>query len=284
MYLGYNTNGLAHHSLPAAIELLAGIGYRGVGITLDYACLNPFDAASDRQLQEASLLLAAQGMRSVIETGARFLLDPRQKHEPTLVSDPRRGQPLRIEFLCRAIDAAAALGSDCVSLWSGVVQDGASRDEAMRRLCDGLAAVLEYADRAGVTVAFEPEPGMLIDSTVAFDELTKRVDSPRLKLTLDVGHAYCQGETPIPDVIRRWRDRLANVHIEDMRAGVHEHLMFGEGEMDFPPIIAALAEIGYDGGVFVELSRHSHEGPYAAANSYSILSPLMFGAARESRE
>jgi L-ribulose-5-phosphate 3-epimerase len=275
MYLGYNTNGLAQHSLTAAIELLAELGYRGVAITLDHACLNPFDAASDRQLQEANLLLAAHGMRSVIETGARYLLDSRRKHEPTLVSDPQHGQPLRIEFLCRAIDAAAALGSDCVSLWSGVVRDGATHDEAMQRLCQGLVAVLDYAERAGVTLAFEPEPGMLVDTMSSFAALTESVDSPRLKLTLDVGHLHCQGETPIADVIRRWGGRLANVHIEDMRTGVHEHLMFGEGEMDFPPIIAALAEIGYDGGVHVELSRHSHDGPQAAERAFKFLNPLV---------
>ena len=48
--------------------------------------------------------------------------------------------------------------------------------------------------------------------------------------------------------------------------------MFGEGEMDFPPIIAALAEIGYDGGVHVELSRHSHDGPDAAAQASLTIS------------
>ncbi len=37
--------------------------------------------------------------------------------------------------------------------------------------------------------------------------------------------------------------------------------MFGEGEMDFLPIIAALAEVGYDGGVNAERSRHSHRRP-----------------------
>jgi sugar phosphate isomerase/epimerase len=78
----------------------------------------------------------------------------------------------------------------------------------------------------------------------------------------------CQGELPIADVIRRWAPRLANVHIEDMRRGVHEHLMFGEGEIDFPPVLQALAEVGYTGGVYVELSRHSHEGPTAAAEAF----------------
>jgi sugar phosphate isomerase/epimerase len=64
-----------------------------------------------------------------------------------------------------------------------------------------------------------------------------------------------------------------------MRAGVHEHLKFGEGEIDFPPVIAALAEIRYDGLLSVELSRHSHEGPQAARHAYNFLRPLIQAAA-----
>ena len=41
MYLGYNTNGLAHHDLFDAVELLAEIGYRGVAITIDHNALSP---------------------------------------------------------------------------------------------------------------------------------------------------------------------------------------------------------------------------------------------------
>ncbi|HYO26168.1 MAG TPA: sugar phosphate isomerase/epimerase family protein, partial [Lacipirellulaceae bacterium] len=224
---------------------------------------------------EATIALAKHDMQSVIETGARFLLDPRRKHEPTLVSDPATTQPLRIEFLCRAIDAAAALGSDCVSLWTGAVHDGAPRDEAMERLTGGLTAVLNYADHMGVTLGFEPEPGMLIDTMDAYAELLDRCDSSHLGLTLDVGHLHCAGEQPIPHIIRQWRRRIVNVHIEDMRRGQHEHLMFGEGEMDFPPIVAAFAEIKYHGGLHVELSRHSHEGPAAAERAFQFLNPLV---------
>jgi sugar phosphate isomerase/epimerase len=60
-----------------------------------------------------------------------------------------------------------------------------------------------------------------------------------------------------------------------MRAGVHEHLMFGEGEIDFPPVIAALREINYTGPVSVELTRHTHIGPAAARQAYEFLSPLI---------
>lgn len=280
MILGYNTNGLSGYSPAAAIEMLALIGYRGIGITLDSHLLNPYGEHLAVELRQTAKALDMHHFRSVLETGARFLLDPKAKHEPTLVSADPAGRARRVDFLCRAIDTAAELRADCVSLWSGVVRDGAGDRLAMERLVDGLGQVLDHADRREVTLAFEPEPGMFIDTMARYAELveelaSKRVNLGRFRLTIDIGHLHCQGEVPIAEQLRRWSDRLANVHIEDMRAGVHEHLMFGEGEIDFPPVIAALAAIGYDGLVGVELSRHSQEGPAAAQRAYDFLRPIL---------
>jgi len=185
--------------------------------------------------------------------------------------------------LCRAVDAAAALGSDCVSFWSGTVRDGAGDCAAMDRLVDGLQKVLDHAVPTGVRLAFEPEPGMFIDTMGHFSDLleaidTRGIDSGQLQLTIDVGHLHCQGELPIGEQLREWAGRLANVHIEDMRRGVHEHLMFGDGEIEFPPVIAALAEIGYSGIIAVELTRHAHVGPEAARQAYNFLRPLLDAA------
>ena len=273
MQLGYNTNGLAHHSLPAAIRLLASLGYKSVAITIDHYALNPYAAGYESQLHDIQQILIEVKMRSVIETGARYLLDPRQKHHPTLVTSKSDGRPLRIEFLRHAIDMAATLGSDCVSLWSGCLANGDSHKDGYRRLVEGLQLVLDYADRRNVQIAFEPEPGMLIDTMASFEELVKMVDSPRLGLTLDLGHLHCLGE-PIEESILRWSNRLLNIHIEDMRVGVHEHLMFGEGEIDFPPVLAALQKVGYAGGLHVELSRHSHMGPEAARQAFVFLNSI----------
>src|ERR1035437_946352 len=120
MFLGYNTNGLAHHDLFDAVELLAEIGYRGVAITIDHNALPPHGPHARQRTERLRRLLERHGMRSVIETGARFLLDPRVKHEPTLLSENRRR---RIDFTKYAIDCAAQLGSDCVSLWSGALHE-----------------------------------------------------------------------------------------------------------------------------------------------------------------
>ncbi len=279
MLLGYNTNGLTDVDAIQAIDLLHSIGYDGIGLSLDQGMLNPFAADFDRQLRRTADRLRQLGLRSVVETGARFLLDPEVKHEPTLVSADPAGWARRVDFLCRAIDVAATLGSDCVSLWSGTVRDGAGNREAMDRLVRGLTQVLDHADRQNIRLAFEPEPAMFIDTMDRFSDLltaldARGVDSSRLKLTIDIGHLHCQGELPIADNLRQWANRLVNVHLEDMRYGVHEHLMFGDGEIDFLPVIAALAEIGYAGVVAVELTRHAHVGPQAARQAYRFLRPL----------
>jgi L-ribulose-5-phosphate 3-epimerase len=280
MILGYNTNGLAHHDPIEAVELLAEIGYRAVALSIDHGLLNPFDRRVDwdAQIEELRACLQEYNMRSVIETGARFLLDPRVKHEPTLMSPRAKDRQRRVDFLCRAIDAARTLGSDCVSLWSGVLRDELSdaldSDAAFDRLAASLTEVLAYAGRAEVTLGFEPEPGMFIDDMSRFSRLIAQLDTPdRLRLTLDIGHLHCLHE-PIEEVIRLWKRDLVNVHIEDMRRDRHEHLMFGEGEIDFPPVIAALANAAYDGPLCVELSRHSHMGPTAARQAFDYLQPL----------
>jgi sugar phosphate isomerase/epimerase len=112
---------------------------------------------------------------------------------------------------------------------------------------------------------------MFIDTMDRYAQFVEKLARPELGLTLDVGHLHCQGEVPLEDYVRRWRDRLWNVHIEDMRLGVHDHLMFGQGEMDFPPLLACFREIGYKGGLYVELSRHSHDAVETARKAIEFL-------------
>jgi sugar phosphate isomerase/epimerase len=140
----------------------------------------------------------------------------------------------------------------------------------MDRLISGCTTLCETAKKHNVRLAFEPEPGMFIDTMERFAELTARIDHLQYGLTLDIGHLHCQGE-PIASTIAKWKDVLWNVHIEDMRRGIHEHLMFGEGEIDFREVIGGLSAIDYRGGVFVELSRHSHDAVETARRSLTFL-------------
>ncbi|MGE3804031.1 MAG: sugar phosphate isomerase/epimerase family protein [Gemmataceae bacterium] len=268
--LGYNTNGFAHHRLEDALTILAELGYQSVALTLDLHALDPYDRATPGQLITIRAMLKQFGMRSVIETGARFLLNPRRKHQPTLLSATENARQQRLDFLCRAVDVAAALESDAVSFWAGTPLDDPGNDVLLDRLVAGCRQLAQHAERQGVTLAFEPEPGMFIDTMERFAELEERVAHPLFGLTIDLGHLHCQGEEIVPN-LERWAQRLRNVHIEDMRRGVHDHLMFGQGEMDFGPILGTLNRVGYQGGVHVELSRQSHDAVETARQALHFL-------------
>ena len=271
MRFGYNTNGFAHHRLDDALTILAGLGYRSVALTLDHHVLNPYDPDTPRQLPKVRNELLELGFRVVIETGARFLLDPWRKHQPTLLSADAVQWARRLDFLRRAVDTAAALDADAVSFWSGKPSEPTDDGVLMDRLVEGCRQLCDHAADRQVRLAFEPEPGMFLDTMPRWAELHERVTHPSFGLTIDIGHLHCLGETPTAPYLRRWRDCLWNVHIEDMRRGVHDHLMFGEGEIDFAEVFGALTEIGYTGGVHVELSRHSHDAVETARRALAFL-------------
>jgi len=270
LHFGYNTNGFAHHRLEDALQILVDLGYDSVAITIDHAALAPNGASNRKQLPRVQKLLERFRLPPAIETGARFLLDPWRKHQPTLLSSKRVERQTRLDFLRDAVNLAARLNADVVSFWSGAPLEEAPAKTLMRRLRDGCRTLADHAAKKHVRLAFEPEPGMFIDSMERFAELFAAVDHPHFGLTIDIGHLHCQGE-PIIASLQQWRNVLWNIHIEDMCRGVHEHLMFGDGEMDFAPILKTLREIGYRGGVHVELSRHSHNAVEIARQALDFL-------------
>ena len=277
MLIGYNTNGTADHRWTDALELMAEIGYRAVALTVDHDCLDPYSARLDEQLAQMQETLGRLRLTSVIETGARFLLNPREKHEPTLLSGTEKERAVRIDFLRRCIDIATALESTAVSFWSGRLRVPIPEAEAYERLAAGCRTLIAYAAEKNVPLAFEPEPGMFIETMDQYARLLEHVDGPQFGLTIDIGHLHCVETEPIPVHLRRWKDRLRNVHIEDMRRGVHEHLRFGQGEIDFREVIETLREIDYRGPVCVELSRHSHMAPVVMRESFEFLQGIMGG-------
>ena len=275
MKLGYCSSGLAHHDPIQAIELLADIGYESIALTVDHGWLAPDAMNRLSQLEEVSQLLDELGFCNVIDAGANYLLDPVKRQWPSLIVDSKELAQQRIDHLKYCIDLAAQLDSDCVTICSGECPIQMDDQAALDCLAANLEVVVRYADDANVDIGFEPEPGMFIETTSGLYRLMNWFDSPRLNVTLNIGHLYCLGELPIVDVIHRWSERLVTVNIEDMVAGAHDHLMFGTGEIYFPPIIECLLEIGYQGGLHVDLESHSPVAAEASMRSYEFLEPLI---------
>ena len=274
MYLAYNTNGLAHHRLEDALRMLADLGYEGVALTPDVGHLDPFKT-EERDWEKARALLDSLGLKCVVETGARYVLDPRRKHRPNLLAPDPGDAIRRLNFYRRCLKMARILGAPLISIWSGPLEPGDDPEAAFERLVERLPKLLDEARDAGVAVCFEPEPGHLIDGHAKYRELRKRLQRDDLMTTIDIGHLIVTEPGAPQDHLAEFAPSLRNVQVDDARRGVHEHLVPGTGEIDFAPVFRELRRLKYSGPVGLELSRDSHRAAEVAELSYKMLAPLL---------
>lgn len=279
---GYTTSGLAHHRLEDALRLMQREGFRAAVITPDAAHLDPASIHFAEDVSRTRALLGELKLQCIVETGSRFLLDPARKHFPTLLDAPDLARR-RVRFLRVAMDLARRLGAPMVSLWSGALPPDVDKDTAWTRLRETLLPLLDEAADLGLVLAFEPEPGMFVETVADWHALRERCGAhAALKLALDCGHVLATGEGDPADVIRREHTHCAWIALEDMRRGVHEHLPFGSGDLDLGAVVRALDDARYAGIVAVELPRDAHRGAAMLAASRDALAAAgageVFGA------
>lgn len=145
---------------------------------------------------------------------------------------------------------------------------GVSRQQALDYAAEVFTAALPALEKTGVVVALEPlSPRTTTFLTTAAEgvELVRRIGSPRYRLHLDC-IAMSTEPTPIAELIRRHRDLLEHFHANDPN-----QLGPGMGQLDFRPIFAALAEIGYRGWVSVEVFDYRPGGERIARESIGYM-------------
>lgn len=262
MLLGYHTNSLQNHRFDEALTLLHSHGYQAVAITPDTCHLDP-ELTSDADLAAVAQRLRELGLTPIMETGARFLLDANTKHEPTLMTrDPARRE-LRVAFYRRVAAMGKQLGAEVVSFWAGIDRSPGPDSEAW--MLEGIASTCAAIREQGLVPSLEPEPGMALETFADYQRVRAALGADAPQLTLDIGHLYAVWEGDPVEIVARAAPFMAQVHLEDHRRGVHEHLLPGDGEVDFDGVLKALEKAGYTGSVCFELSRQSHCAPTAVA-------------------
>ena len=271
MKLAYNSNGWRGRALQVTTQTLARLGYDAIEISPQRDQFAS-DTWSSAEAERISTIVSDAGLEiSNLHVGASDLLGTDIPHEPSLISLSADDRARRLDLNRRAIDFAAALGTDLVCFTSGPLPNRASVGDSWQRLADGVTECLAHAAAHGVRIAIEPEPELFVRSSMDFLELYRRLGCPSgLGLNLDIGHAQVVYEDTIA-VIREFAPLLWHVHVEDIAGRMHKHLIPGQGQVDFHGIGKALAGIGYTGAASIELMDHSDQAEEVARHCMAVL-------------
>lgn len=173
--------------------------------------------------------------------------------------------PRLIKATTDAIDAAATFGFPNVICFTGYAAKNPDDpksplippDEGGRNFVEGIKKVIGYAEQKKVNLCLEllntredshpmkGHPGYQGDHMAYCMDLIKKVGSPRMKLLFDIYHVQIQDG----DIIRHLRQN------KDYIGHIHTAGNPGRGELDnkqeinYPPIMQTLVDIGYTGYV-----------------------------------
>lgn len=171
------------------------------------------------------------------------------------LNNPRYGEECQA-VLRRRIEEAAAFGCPNVITFTGMRED-IPDDVGARNCVTALKSLAGWAEQHQVTLCLEMlnsrvddhpmkgHPGYQGDHTEYCVEILRQVGSPRVKLLFDIYHVQIMDG----DIIRRIRQH------KEWIGHVHTAGNPGRGELDdrqeiqYPPIIQALVEVGYTGYV-----------------------------------
>ena len=144
-------------------------------------------------------------------------------------------------------------GADTVLLVPAVVNPQTSYKDAWVRSQRQIRNILPMAQDLKVIIAVEEVWNKFLLSPLEFVQYVDEFSSPWVRAYFDVGNVVISGYPQ--DWIRTLGKRIVKLHIKDFKfeKRVAQFVPLREGEIAWPEVYAALAEIGYSGSATVEL-------------------------------
>jgi sugar phosphate isomerase/epimerase len=135
-----------------------------------------------------------------------------------------------------------------------IVNSKKEKDYVMGIFGDTLADLTKKASETGCELVMENI--MDVDPRLQLD-LVKYINSDALKISIDVGHAFCmhaQHGAPPPDqFIAEAGSYLAHVHLQDTDGYLDRHWLPGEGQVNFKAIFEEIAKTGAEPRLIIEV-------------------------------
>jgi len=167
----------------------------------------------------------------------------------------REEHGLCLETLRKAVDESADAGFPNVITFSGF-RRGISDEEGMQNMVEGLKKIAGHAEKKRVTLCIEMlnsrvniemkgHPDYFCDKIETAVEICKKIGSERVKVLFDIYHVQIM-EGDLIARIKEFHPYIGHYHT----AGVPgRNELDGPQEINYPAVMRAIAETGFDGYV-----------------------------------
>lgn len=234
MRFGFRTGGFINWDIENILEKLSEIGYNGAEL-----CLEAHDMRPENFTIEKAEKLRDFMYKSNIEIASVSY------HADAEPSEQRRINTFK------SVDIANWLGTNVLIINSERLVEK-EKQKQWNQLVLYLKELTDYAKKLNINIAVEPEPLLVISNTDDMIRMINEINSPNLKVNLDIGHAYIT-DPDLVESINKLSKAIIHTHIEDIKDKVHNHLLPGSGDINFKSVRTAFEKIGYDGYYVIDL-------------------------------
>jgi len=246
-----------------AAERLKRLGFEALDMALDYWKI----AENSPFMGEGYLQWAAEQRAQAEAAGISYT----HAHAP--------GEAVNNPHIGRSIETAGALGAKYLVLHpmgrrpdDTIIED---REEFIRVNAEAVRPWLELAQRCGVVILSENLLGGASADPKVIADLVQEVRSPWFGWCFDTGHANCFGYGG--EVLKACSVPPLSLHIQDNHGTMRdEHLIPGDGTVNWKAFLQSLREVGYAGDCVLEAHHQSLEAPDAERDA--ILTRLLQAA------
>ena len=164
-----------------------------------------------------------------------------------------------VEAMARTLEIASWLGVDSVLTVPGSVTPEVAYDAAIENALGAIEDLVPNAERLKVSVAIENVWNKFLLSPLEMRDFIDQFQSEYVGAYFDVGNIVLYG---YPEQwIRILGHRICMVHAKDFRASAGNFdgfVMLMEGDVNWPAVMAAFRDVGYDRALVAEYGPYAH--------------------------
>ena len=182
----------------------------------------------------------------------------REGYSLAAADEPRR--KLAVAETAAALNLATLVPYQVLVLHCGVpAPHGSAADNHVPSMIRSLEELSPLAASAGVRLAVEVIPNALSTASSLVDLLESEIEASGLGICMDVGHARLMGD--VVEAIETCSGHLLTTHLHDNRGRTDDHLVPGQGVVDWEAALLAFQKVGYDGAWMFELAVAAERRP-----------------------